>query len=101
MPELLIYSCPLNSPSVRRTSGLNGQMIKLPFARRKYPIPVFHHIPKCGGTPINSALEQWFNVKRDYISAEQLREVQVDLDALDSRHREITSQVQRCCCLSC
>lgn len=30
------------------------------------PITIFHHIPKCGGTSLLKALEQWFILVRDY-----------------------------------
>lgn len=36
-------------------------------------VPIFHHIPKCGGTALRSVLEKWFEIKKDYISLKQLR----------------------------
>jgi hypothetical protein len=38
------------------------------FARYRlhYPIYFFHHLPKCGGTSVRQALEQWFHVNDDY-----------------------------------
>jgi len=32
----------------------------------KYPVFVFHHIPKCGGTSLSKLLNKWFIVVRDY-----------------------------------
>ena len=29
-------------------------------------IPVFHHVPKCGGTSLASTLQTWWHVVRDY-----------------------------------
>jgi len=33
---------------------------------------IFHHMPKCGGTALREALDQWFTLINDYISVEQL-----------------------------
>lgn len=32
----------------------------------KYPIFIFNHIPKCGGTSLNIVLRNWFHLVRDY-----------------------------------
>ncbi len=32
----------------------------------KYPVAVFHHMPKCGGSSINEALMHWFYLVNDY-----------------------------------
>ena len=34
--------------------------------RLRYPVYVFHHIPKCGGTSVRAALDEWFAVNDDY-----------------------------------
>lgn len=34
--------------------------------RMRYPIYFFHHLPKCGGTSVREALDQWFHVNDDY-----------------------------------
>lgn len=36
--------------------------------RLRYPVYFFHHIPKCGGTSVRRALEQWFHINNDYYS---------------------------------
>ncbi len=40
-------------------SELNGYF-------RKYPVAVFHHMPKCGGSSINDVLANWFYLVNDY-----------------------------------
>lgn len=30
------------------------------------PVYVFHHIPKCGGTSVNTVLDDWFSTVKDY-----------------------------------
>jgi len=35
--------------------------------KKKYPVYVFHHIPKCAGTSMISALRHWFFVVKDYM----------------------------------
>lgn len=32
----------------------------------RYPVHIFHHIPKCGGTSLKRVLEQWFSLVLDY-----------------------------------
>jgi len=39
--------------------------------KKKYPVYVFHHIPKCGGTSMNIALRKWFFVVKDYLKYSQ------------------------------
>ena len=34
--------------------------------RLRHPIYFFHHLPKCGGTSVREALENWFSVNDDY-----------------------------------
>lgn len=53
----------------------------------KFPVYVFHHIPKCGGTSIVKALDDWFVVKRDYrYGPEDKCPRKVNLDSLRSSH---------------
>ncbi len=35
--------------------------------KKKYPVYIFHHIPKCGGTSMISVLRRWFFVIKDYL----------------------------------
>ena len=42
----------------------------------KYPIRVFHHTPKCGGTSVLKILGNWFDLYKDYITVDQLREIE-------------------------
>lgn len=46
-------------PMVLRNSGLGD-------FKRKRPVYIFHHIPKCAGTSLISALRRWFFVVKDY-----------------------------------
>jgi hypothetical protein len=46
-------------PMVLRNSGLED-------FKRKVPVYIFHHIPKCAGTSLISALRRWFFVVKDY-----------------------------------
>lgn len=39
-------------------------MRSLFFGRR--PIPVFHHIPKCGGSSLRQVLGRWYNIHSEY-----------------------------------
>ena len=39
---------------------------KLEDLKQKYPVYIFHHIPKCAGTSMISVLRQWFFVVKDY-----------------------------------
>ncbi|MEO6694664.1 MAG: methyltransferase domain-containing protein, partial [Ignavibacteria bacterium] len=34
---------------------------------RKQPCYAFHHLMKCGGTSVKEILQEWFNIKYDYI----------------------------------
>lgn len=55
----------------------------------KFPIYVFHHIPKCGGSAVKFGLKKWFNLVSDYISIKQLQGYEkvaspIDLSTLNS-----------------
>jgi len=39
----------------------------------KYPIRIFDHTPKCGGTSVLKVLGNWFDLYKDYITVDQLR----------------------------
>ncbi|MBW4653141.1 MAG: sulfotransferase family protein [Kaiparowitsia implicata GSE-PSE-MK54-09C] len=41
------------------------KQLKVAFSPQ-HPVYVFHHLPKCGGTSLLSALDQWFSVIKDY-----------------------------------
>lgn len=52
---------------------------------------VFHHMPKCGGTALQVALAEWFNLVPDYITVAQLVGEEpvappLDLQALEQDH---------------
>ena len=47
--------------------------------RLRYPVYFFHHIPKCGGTSVRRALEQWFYINNDYYTEHET----VDTSPLD------------------
>lgn len=40
--------------------------IKYTEFRLRYPLYIFHHIPKCGGSSVRQALHQWFHVNDDH-----------------------------------
>ena len=72
-------------PVVLWNSGLEG-------FKRKYPVYIFHHIPKCAGTSLISALRRWFFVVKDYTRYYHPEELPyfikhpVDIKALRSYH---------------
>ncbi|HDL00648.1 MAG TPA: hypothetical protein ENH23_00245 [candidate division Zixibacteria bacterium] len=52
----------------------------------KYPVYIFHHIPKCGGTSILHLLSNWFYVIRDYREGWSMKyPTAVDLSILNSK----------------
>lgn len=57
---------------------------------RPYPVHVFHHIPKCGGTSFRRVLVRWFDVVLDYRdhndSVEQMKASKKDLNQLRRTH---------------
>lgn len=44
--------------------------------RRRYPVYVFHHMPKCGGTSVRVILDEWFHVYDDYFDIETREKVE-------------------------
>ncbi len=53
--------------------------------RLRYPVYVFHHIPKCGGTSARRVLDDWFHVYDDYYEGENKEEIKpVNLKYLNS-----------------
>jgi len=56
------------------------------FFSPKYPVYIFHHIPKCGGTSILHLLGNWFYVIRDYREGWSMKyPTAVDLSTLNSK----------------
>ncbi|MEA1052539.1 hypothetical protein U5801_22415 [Lamprobacter modestohalophilus] len=56
-----------------------------------FPVKIFHHIPKTGGTSFRLVLENWFNVVDDYISIDELKgslpiRAPIDLEKLSNTH---------------
>jgi len=60
--------------------------------KKKYPVYVFHHIPKCAGTSMVSALRSWFSMVKDYMRYYHPEELSffirrpVNIRKLRSRH---------------
>jgi len=40
-------------------------------AATKYPVYVFHHLPKCGGTSMVYSLRKWFVISPDYVDVKE------------------------------
>jgi len=57
---------------------------------KPFPVHVFHHIPKCGGTSLRRVLIRWFDVVLDYRghndSVEQMNASKKDLNQLKKTH---------------
>lgn len=54
--------------------------------RLRYPVYIFHHIPKCGGTSVRKVLDDWFHVYDDYYEGENKDSISpVDLKYLNSQ----------------
>jgi hypothetical protein len=58
--------------------------LKVIFSKR-YPVYVFHHIPKCGGQSVLQVLRSWFILVEDYRS-ESLYKKPADLSKLRTVH---------------
>jgi hypothetical protein len=60
--------------------------------KKKYPVYIFHHIPKCAGTSMVSVLRRWFLVVKDYMRYGHLEELPyfirhpVNIDTFRSHH---------------
>lgn len=59
---------------------------------KKYPVYIFHHIPKCAGTSMTAVLRRWFFLVKDYIRYGHLEELPyfirhpVNIQRLRSHH---------------
>lgn len=51
--------------------------------RLRYPVYLFHHLPKCGGTSVRKTLDSWFHVNLDY---PQHGPAPIDLGTLNSHN---------------
>lgn len=54
--------------------------------RLRYPIYFFHHLPKCGGTSVREALENWFHVNDDHTLEGESEQPPIDLAELNSHN---------------
>jgi hypothetical protein len=60
--------------------------------KKKYPVYIFHHIPKCAGTSMVSVLRRWFFVVKDYLRYYHPEDLPyfirhpVNIQRLSSRH---------------